>query len=99
MHPACTLAVIVATGNHSWLDATVAALLLVVADLAIRAAVRTSPTQGADHPAERDVALAGRVVNCPEAGCPGLDRPGLDRHRLDRPVLRTCREDSDRIAA
>jgi len=36
-HPACTLVVIVTTGNHFWLDAAVAAMLLAAAERTVRA--------------------------------------------------------------
>jgi hypothetical protein len=46
LHPAVTLTVIVSTGNHYWLDAAVAALLLVVAGRLVAAWEGTSPRDG-----------------------------------------------------
>ncbi|MEU9664350.1 phosphatase PAP2 family protein [Streptomyces bobili] len=51
LHPLLTLLVIVGTANHYWLDALMAAALLGVALLVIRAPRRTVTTAGRDRPA------------------------------------------------
>ncbi|MEV5486445.1 phosphatase PAP2 family protein [Streptomyces bobili] len=51
LHPLLTLLVIVGTANHYWLDALMAAALLAVALLVIRAPRRTATTAGRGAPA------------------------------------------------
>jgi hypothetical protein len=78
-HPVITLSVVVATGNHYWLDAAVAmALLVVVAALVLRAgAWRTALGRLRDTDRHRR----------PDTG--GRQRPGTDGRRR-RPILVGC---------
>ncbi|MCW2522677.1 MAG: hypothetical protein JWO63_1012 [Frankiales bacterium] len=70
LHPLITVFVVVATGNHFWLDGIVAALLLVVSDVLVRLVVRVDPLR----------------AYRPDAAWPGFARVGRAVGDISRPV-------------